>query len=285
MLIQLSVRNPDSDETRTDMAEALQTPTPPQLSSSNPAYSVDNAAVPSSTGLEYYLGSQVATPQVKTDIGVGIGIIPPTVPPSPERSADALNQYYVQNTGPPTTNARAGPSHPRWSPWQDPSSFEQSRKSLYHGENAVAPVPSPSTQTSHAAGYNPYAGIVAAALNPQTITQAPEYQPHPDTQQQQQQQRLAYQRLPPFAAGVTDARSRLRAPSHSSAHMSQEDLQTHRPSIASSDGASSRSSLWRAWENNNRSWVNDGNETPHDVQDVQLGGGNNTSLSGYFSFR
>lgn len=280
-LYQLSVRNPDSDETRQEGVESLYIDRTPRSGSSDALYNVEDSQIPDSTGLEYYLGSAVPTPRTTTPSQATM------MPPLPPVPANTMMYDFGEMPGTP----RAAQEQTPWAAGH-PSSQSQQQ-----------PYPQPEQAM-------PYGGLTDEQSGPSRAL--PEFEP---------QMTYAYpQPRPILSVGSsgnlsrpylhhTSMQSTLQPPmqpapgplstSSQAIHQGRTaptaatpQTRQHRQSTVSSDGASSRSSIWRAWEHSNRSWVNEGFETPNDVQDVQLGsnanavgGGNATAISGYFAWR
>lgn len=264
---QLSVRNPDSDETRQQGIESLYMDRTPRSDSSDAIYAVDNDPVPDSSGLEFYLGSAVPTPRSTTPVHQAFSVPQHALPPMPQNT---LADNDLQAETPRATQ------RPPWAAWHDAPLVpdQQQTISAYDGivrDSQAGPSQSMPEFETHETYAFPQPRAIMSISSASTSSR-PQVQPVAVT--------------PHVHPSATAPSNLTRVIEHGSS------TRQHRHSISSSDGASSRSSLWRAWEHNNRSWVNDGFETPNDVQDVQLGsnagavgGGNATSISGYFAWR
>lgn len=268
---QLSVRNPDSDETRQqENVESLQLDRTPRSATSDATYGLGNVAVPDSTGLEYYLASAVPTPQGNTPIQ---GTSFPTLPPMPQNTLTGNDQL------PETPKASQHLRGASWtgSPLLPQQLYAVQSPSAYDG---IA-LDSPARPTNGVPEFETHETYAFPKPRPVISTSSSSTFPRPSVHPLSMQPSQLPRPTQPASSAPSSHLSRVLEYGVSA--------RQHRQSV-SSDGASSRSSMWRAWEHNNRSFIS--NASPNDVQDVQLGGnsgavggGNATSISGYFAWR
>lgn len=236
--------------------------------------------MPDSANLEYYLGNSAATPR--------------GTPPAP-----AFTNLSPMPPLPPQ-NTFAGPSaelpqlahQPPWSAHQH-FSPEGSYVTPYGGLEERQPSTSALPEFEPQKVYTyPKPRPILTPARASIPSSRPQLQPSPALANPEPVSQAAATDLPPVQAPTGPSSSPRTCEPHSYPVVAASSSRQARRSTVSSDGASSHSSMWRAWEHSNRSWVNEGFETPSDVQDVQLGssaagvgGGNSYSIAGYFSWR